>query len=75
MGNKLELTWLGKEKVLEPEPRILIENKDLSYSSESSSLLDDPVYENLLIHGDNLLGLKALESKYAGKIKCVYIEM
>ena len=30
--------------------------------------------ENLIIHGDNLHALKALLPKYAGKIKCVYID-
>ena len=28
----------------------------------------------MIIHGDNLLALKALESKYAGKVKCIYID-
>ncbi|WP_206428203.1 site-specific DNA-methyltransferase [Amniculibacterium aquaticum] len=28
----------------------------------------------MLIHGDNLLALKALEQDYAGKIKCIYID-
>jgi adenine specific DNA methylase Mod len=28
----------------------------------------------VLIHGDNLLALKALEADYAGKVKCVYID-
>ena len=30
--------------------------------------------DNMLIHGDNLLALKALEQDFAGKIKCVYID-
>ena len=30
--------------------------------------------DNLIIHGDNLHALKALLPKYAGKIKCVYID-
>ncbi len=30
--------------------------------------------DNLLIHGDNLLALKALEQQYAGKVKCVFID-
>lgn len=34
MSNKLELTWYGKEKEISVEPRILIENKDLSHSNE-----------------------------------------
>ena len=29
---------------------------------------------NLIIHGDNLHGLKALLPQYAGKVKCVYID-
>ena len=29
--------------------------------------------DNLIIHGDNLRALKALLPKYAGKIKCIYI--
>ena len=33
--------------------------------------LDD---DNLIIHGDNLHALKALLPRYAGKIKCIYID-
>jgi adenine-specific DNA-methyltransferase len=29
---------------------------------------------NMLIYGDNLLALKALEQDFAGKIKCIYID-
>jgi len=29
---------------------------------------------NMLIHGDNLLALKALEQDFSGKIKCIYID-
>lgn len=67
-NQKLELTWLGKDKEIKIEPRILIEDK------EKSNCKNDPNTENMLIHGDNLLALKALESKYAGKVKCVYID-
>ncbi|MBO7639898.1 MAG: site-specific DNA-methyltransferase [Treponema sp.] len=68
MSNKLELTWYGKEKEIKVEPRLLIENKELSNTEK------DPNTENMLIHGDNLLALKALESKYSGKVKCIYID-
>lgn len=68
MGNKLELTWYGKEKEIKVEPRILIEDK------EKSNIKNDPNTENMLIHGDNLIALKALESKYAGQVKCIYID-
>lgn len=63
---KLELTWIGKGEEPKLEPRILIENPEYSYG--------DPTTENMLIHGDNLLALKALEQDYAGKIKCIYID-
>lgn len=68
MANKLELTWVGKEKELKVEPRILIENPSLSNTAQDSNT------ENMLIHGDNLLALKALENKYAGQVKCIYID-
>ena len=68
MANKLELTWYGKDKPIVVEPRILIENAALSNCD------NDPDTENMLIHGDNLLALKALESKYAGQVKCIYID-
>ena len=68
MANKLELTWVGKEKELKIEPRILIENPALSNTAQDENT------ENMIIHGDNLLALKALESKYAGQVKCIYID-
>ncbi len=68
MANKLELTWVGKDQEIKLEPRILIENPKLSNTEK------DKGTENMLIHGDNLLALKALESKYAGQIKCIYID-
>ena len=68
MANKLELTWVGKDQEMMLEPRILIENPKLSNTEK------DKDTENMLIHGDNLLALKALESKYAGQIKCIYID-
>ncbi len=68
MANKLELTWYGKENEIRVEPRLLIENAELSNTAV------DPDTENILIHGDNLLALKALENKYAGQVKCIYID-
>jgi adenine-specific DNA-methyltransferase len=63
---KLELTWVGKENRPRLEPRILIEDPKLSYGASNA--------ENILIHGDNLLALKALEQDFAGKIRCIYID-
>lgn len=64
---KLELTWVGKYDQEKPvEPRILIEDTEKSYG--------DPDSENMLIHGDNLIALQALQQDFAGKIKCIYID-
>ena len=52
--------------VIKLEPRILIEDKSKSYG--------DPNTENMLIHGDNLLALMALQSEFSGKVKCIYID-
>ena len=79
MSRKLELTWPHKKEVLlrldergEPvwgtrddvDARLLIQQAHYG----------DPDAENMLIKGDNLLALKALESQFTGKIKCVYID-
>lgn len=63
---KLELTWVGKygDKVI--EPRILVEDREKSYG--------DPRSENMLIHGDNLIALQALQQDFYGSIKCIYID-
>lgn len=53
MANKLELTWYGKYEPIRLEPRLLIENVALSNTTA------DPDTENMIIHGDNLLALKA----------------
>ena len=63
---KLELTWIGKGKEPQLEPRILIEDPSKSFGDAKS--------ENMLIHGDNLLALKALEQLFTGKIKCVCVD-
>ena len=74
---KLELTWVGKYDEQQPlEPRILIENPEYSYGDVETGMLPNgkPWKGNMLIHGDNLLALKALEQDYAGCVKCIYID-
>ena len=63
---RVELTWIGKGQEPEVEPRILLHDPSKDYG--------DPNSENMLIHGDNLLALKALEQQYAGQVKCIYID-
>ena len=76
-STKLELTWIGKEeKKHAVEPRILIENPNYSYGSTETDVLPNGKdwYGNMVIHGDNLLALKALLQNYAGSVKCIYID-
>lgn len=70
---KLELTWIGKEKRPKLEPRILLEDPDKSFHA-THRFSDNDVFNNRLIFGDNLLALKALEQEFSGKVKCVYID-
>ena len=67
---KLELTWIGKNNpeydIANIEPRILEERTDLSYGDKDT--------DNMIIHGDNLLALKALLPEYEGKVRCIYID-
>lgn len=70
---KLELTWIGKEKRPNLEPRILVEDPARSYHAKVRRGEGD-LFDNRLIFGDNLLALKALEQEFAGKVKCVFID-
>lgn len=63
---RLELTWIGKGEEPAVEPRILLHDASKDYG--------DPTTDNMLIHGDNLLALKALEQEFAGQVKCIYID-
>lgn len=63
---RLELTWIGKGTNPQVEPRILLHDTTKDYG--------DPAADNMLIHGDNLLALKALEQEFAGQVKCIYID-
>lgn len=62
------LTWIGKDKVInhyQSVPYCTLE-KQYQYGN--------PDTENKIIHGDNLLALKALLPQYEGRIKCIYID-
>lgn len=63
---RLELDWIGKDDEFFLEPRILVGNGNKPFGEAGG--------ENLLIHGDNLLSLKALESSYSNKVKCIIID-
>ncbi len=61
--------------------RTFVQNHHLSVKyhqlvpKKEKSLTDKvSLNDNLIIHGDNLIALKALLPTYAGKIKCIYID-
>jgi adenine-specific DNA-methyltransferase len=70
---KLELTWIGKDERPRLEPRILLEDPELSYHADHR-VSENDIFDNRLIFGDNLLALKALEQEFAGKVKCIFID-
>lgn len=57
---------MGKEQRPRLEPRLLLEDPSKSYG--------DPQSSNMLIRGDNLLALKALELEFTDSIHCIYID-
>lgn len=69
---RLELTWIGKDERPRLEPRILIEDAGNGHHAKSKKNGD--IFSNSLIHGDNLLALKAIESDFLGLIRCIFID-
>ena len=65
---KLELTWIGKEDQPRLEPRILIEQPEHSVPAT------DGTPDNMLIHGDNLLALKALAHQFGRQFRLIYLD-
>jgi len=76
------LNWIGKEAVIK-------HHKDVPFRllepvPEHSHLPprqagkghdgDHPHHDNLIVQGDNMLALKALLPRYAGQVKCIYID-
>jgi adenine-specific DNA-methyltransferase len=64
------LNWIGKEAVVKHHKevpfRLLEPVPDLSCGDSGSG--------NLIVQGDNLHALKALLPRYAGQVKCIYID-
>jgi hypothetical protein len=69
---KLELTWIGKEHRPKLEPRILLEEADKSHHA-AHRVTDRDLFDNRLIHGDNLLAL-TLEDKLASQKQIKNVE-
>lgn len=64
------LNWIGKDAVVKHHKdvpfRLLEPVPELSCG--------DPASGNLIVQGDNLHALKALLPRYAGQVKCIYID-
>ena len=64
------LNWIGKEAVIKHHKEVpfrLVEPVEELSCGEADS-------GNLIVQGDNLLALKALLPRYAGQVKCIYID-
>src|SRR6185312_6966558 len=80
------LDWIGKQAVVRHHRdvayRLLEAVPELSVRAERSRSQDGEVEApgdaesdgNLIVQGDNLLALKALLPRYAGQVKCIYID-
>lgn len=70
---RLELTWIGKDQRPRLEPRILLEDAENSYHAKIR-VSEHDIFDNVIVQGDNLLALKALQQQFAGRVSCIYID-
>ncbi|MGS1013231.1 site-specific DNA-methyltransferase [Rhodanobacter sp. UC4450_H17] len=79
------LDWIGKQAVvkhhrdvpyrlLEPVPELSCLPLPPAEGRGEGSGLAENDSGNLIVQGDNLLALKALLPRYAGQVKCIYID-
>jgi len=64
------LNWIGKDAVIKHHKSVpfrLVEPVETLSCGDTDS-------GNLIVQGDNLLALKALLPRYAGQVKCIYID-
>lgn len=67
-----QLNFKGKQFV--QNYHLAVKYHELIPKKEKSFIGKISLRDNLIIHGDNLIALKALLPTYAGKVKCVYID-
>ncbi|MDP2783287.1 MAG: site-specific DNA-methyltransferase [Sulfurimicrobium sp.] len=72
------LNWIGKQAVVKHHKevpfRLLEPVPELSLPSPSGRGGEGDFGGNLIVQGDNLHALKALLPRYAGQVKCIYID-
>lgn len=65
-----ELNWIGKSAVVKHHKEVPFRLLE----ADAALSCGDPDSGNLIVEGDNLHALKALLPRYAGKVKCIYID-
>ena len=70
------LEWIGKDKVINHHQDVPYSVLERVYSFSAEGQTEGDIgSENMIIHGDNLVALKALLPMYEGRIKCIYIDI
>ena len=70
------LNWIGKDKVVNHHldvPFYTLEHK-YGFRAEDEMDTSETHSGNMIIHGDNLVALKALLPEYEGRVNCIYID-
>lgn len=70
------LNWIGKDKVVNHHldvPFYTLEHK-YGFRAEDEADTSETRSGNMIIHGDNLVALKALLPGYEGRVNCIYID-
>jgi len=68
---RIELTWMDKQIPRKLVLQVAVEQSEFSYANHMSG---DDIFDNRLIHGDNLQALECLKEEFTGKIKCIFID-
>ena len=70
------LNWIGKDKVVNHHldvPFYTLEHK-YGFRAEKETDTSETHSGNMIIHGDNLVALKAMLPEYEGRVNCIYID-
>ena len=70
------LNWIGKDKVVNHHldvPFYTLEHK-YGFRADDETDKSETHSGNMIIHGDNLVALKALLPEYEGRVNCIYID-
>ena len=71
------LNWIGKDKVVNHHLEVPFYTLERKYGFSGEDGADKKEVRqsgNMIIHGDNLLALKALMPEYEGRVNCIYID-